>query len=279
MTFTGHVTDEALSALYSSADIVCAPSRYESHGIVLLEAMMFGAAIVTCAAGGIAEVVHDEQTALVVAPDDVEALTAALRRAVEDPALRSRLGTAARNTYERRFEPDEVAHEMAAFFARVRSYGVMPAPAALAPASARFGAAADRSDRGRPRPGRTRRRKRPLADSSDSANRIDSRSSADRSRGGWAVPGRDSSARAHDRPEIPASAARIHPGDSRTVWWSGYPSPAGGALSGGFWTDSRPARPSAALRGPRASAPSAALRGQPIHRDKSPLEETLPVKW
>ena len=125
MTFTGHITDEALSALYRSADIVCAPSRYESHGIVLLEAMMFGAAIVTCAAGGIAEVVHDEQTALVVVPDDVEALTAALRRAVEDPALRSRLGTAARNTYERRFEPDEVAHEMAAFFARVRSSGVM----------------------------------------------------------------------------------------------------------------------------------------------------------
>jgi len=125
VTFTGHVTEEALTELYAGADIVCAPSRYESHGIVLLEAMMFGATIVTCDAGGIREVVQDEQTALIVPPDDVEALTDALRRAITDEALRSRLGAAARATYERRFEPAAIAHDMAAFFARVRSYGVM----------------------------------------------------------------------------------------------------------------------------------------------------------
>ena len=95
VTFTGHVTDEALTTLYAGADIVCAPSRYESHGIVLLEAMMFGAAIVTCDAGGIREVVQNELTALVVPPDDVEALTEAFRRAVTDGALRERLGAAA----------------------------------------------------------------------------------------------------------------------------------------------------------------------------------------
>ncbi len=125
VTFTGYVTDEALTGLYAGADIVCAPSRYESHGIVLLEAMMFGAAIVTCDAGGIREVVQDERTALVVPPDDVEALIVALRRVLDDDALRARLGAAGRAAYERRFEPGVVAHDMAAFFARVRSYGVM----------------------------------------------------------------------------------------------------------------------------------------------------------
>ena len=146
VTFTGHVTDEALTKLYASADIVCAPSRYESHGIVLLEAMMFGAAIVTCDAGGIREVVQNELTALVVPPDDVEALTEALRRAVTDGALRARLGAAGRATYERRFESGAVAHDMAAFFARVRSYGVKRTRRALAAggAPAGTGAAADR---------------------------------------------------------------------------------------------------------------------------------------
>jgi glycogen(starch) synthase len=124
VTFTGHVTDAQLTALYASADVVCVPSRYESHGIVLIEAMMFGAAIVTCAAGGIGEVVQDERTALVVAPDDVAVLSAALRRVLADQALRLRLGTAARAAYERRFEPDAVAADMAAFFMRVRQTGV-----------------------------------------------------------------------------------------------------------------------------------------------------------
>ncbi len=124
VTFAGHVADEELTDLYASADVVCLPSRYESHGIVLIEAMMFGTAIVTCAAGGIGEVVQDEHTALVVPPDDVGALTAALRRVLADDALRRRLGDAARSAYEHRFEPDAVADAMAAFFLRVRRTGV-----------------------------------------------------------------------------------------------------------------------------------------------------------
>ena len=94
VTFTGHVTDEALTDAVRERRHRLRPSRYESHGIVLVEAMMFGAAIVTCDAGGIREVVQDERTALVVPPDDVEALTEALRRAVTDGALRARLGAA-----------------------------------------------------------------------------------------------------------------------------------------------------------------------------------------
>jgi glycogen synthase len=124
VTLTGRVTDAELTSLYASADIVCVPSRYESHGIVLLEAMMSGAAIVTCAAGGIGEVVHDGHTALIVPGDDVAALTAALRRLIDDDALRARLGAAARAAYERRFEPDAVAAQMAAFFLRVRGTAV-----------------------------------------------------------------------------------------------------------------------------------------------------------
>jgi len=91
---------------------------------VLPEAMMFGAAIVTCAAGGIGEVVHDGHTALIVPGDDVAALTAALRRLIDDDALRARLGAAARAAYERRFEPDAVAAQMAAYFLRVRGTAV-----------------------------------------------------------------------------------------------------------------------------------------------------------
>jgi hypothetical protein len=113
--FVGRVPDPELHRLYAGADIVCVPSRYESHGIVLLEAMMLGRAIVTCDAGGIGEVVDADRNALVAAPDDVAALTHALRRLNADPALRTALGAAARRTFEQRFEARAAARQMAAF--------------------------------------------------------------------------------------------------------------------------------------------------------------------
>jgi glycosyltransferase involved in cell wall biosynthesis len=123
--FTGEVSDAELFRLYSEADVVCAPSRYESHGIVLVEAMMFGKAIVTCAVGGIGEVTTADHDALLVAPDDVGALAGALRRLLADPDLRRRLGEAARNTYEQRFEMQTVARRMQSFIEEV---GVLNRP-------------------------------------------------------------------------------------------------------------------------------------------------------
>ena len=68
--FLGEVSDGELVRLYAEADLVCAPSRYESHGVVLIEAMMYGKAIVTCDAGGIGEVVQPDHQALLVTPGD-----------------------------------------------------------------------------------------------------------------------------------------------------------------------------------------------------------------
>jgi glycogen(starch) synthase len=119
--FTGEVSDAELIGLYAEADIVCAPSRYESHGIVLLEAMMFGKPIVTCAVGGIGEVITPDHDGLLVAPDDARALGHELRRLLADPALRARLGTSARRTYEERFEVQGVARQTQAFIAEIHA--------------------------------------------------------------------------------------------------------------------------------------------------------------
>ncbi len=119
--FAGEVSDAELARLYDDSDIVCVPSRYESHGIVLLEAMMFGKPIVTCAAGGIDEVVQDGHDALLVPPDDPSALTDGLRRLVSDARLRSRLGAGGRESFERRFDVQDVARRMQSFVEEVRS--------------------------------------------------------------------------------------------------------------------------------------------------------------
>ncbi len=117
--FAGTVSAAQLDALYAESDIVCVASRYASHSVVLVEAMMFGKAIVTCDAGGIGEVVDAQRDALVCQPGDAGALAAALRRLVADPRLRAQLGGAARQSYARRFQAEQAARRMQAFVAEV----------------------------------------------------------------------------------------------------------------------------------------------------------------
>jgi glycogen(starch) synthase len=119
VSFTGAVSDAELDRLYAESDIVCAPSRYESHGVVLIEAMMFGKPIVTCDAGGIGEVVQAGRNALVSPPDEPVALAASLSRLCADPELRARLGAAGRVAYEQRFDARAVARQMESFLERV----------------------------------------------------------------------------------------------------------------------------------------------------------------
>ena len=75
MRFTGYVDD--MPALYAAIDVLAAPSRWEGFGLMLVEAMAAGVPIVATAAGAIPEVVGDGP-ALLVAPDDHDALANAI---------------------------------------------------------------------------------------------------------------------------------------------------------------------------------------------------------
>ncbi|WP_072390174.1 glycosyltransferase [Hyphomicrobium sp. CS1GBMeth3] len=90
----GAVSRETLIEEYARADIFVAPSRYESFGLIFLEAMMHGVACVGTNVGGIPEVVEHEVTGLLVPSEDPAALAAALSRLIADPTLRGRLGDA-----------------------------------------------------------------------------------------------------------------------------------------------------------------------------------------
>lgn len=101
--FHGRVEEEELRTFYRECDVFVAPSRYESFGLVFLEAMMFGKAVIGCDAGGGPEVVTDGITGILVAPGDVLGLAKAMEGLILDPPLRERMGKAARQDYERRF--------------------------------------------------------------------------------------------------------------------------------------------------------------------------------
>jgi glycosyltransferase involved in cell wall biosynthesis len=117
--FAGAVSDDELEDLYGRADVVCVPSRYESHGVVLVEAMMFGKPIVACRAGGVPEVVEEGGNALLAAPGDVDSLAGSLRRVIVDEELRRRLGARSRSLYSERFEAGAAGAAMEGFLGRV----------------------------------------------------------------------------------------------------------------------------------------------------------------
>jgi glycosyltransferase involved in cell wall biosynthesis len=68
----------------------------ESFGIVALEAAAAAKPAIVSDIGGLGDIVVDGETGFLVAPGDREGLRTALRRLCEDPELRQRMGTAAR---------------------------------------------------------------------------------------------------------------------------------------------------------------------------------------
>lgn len=83
-------------ALLAGAEAFVLPSYGEGLPMALLEAMAWGLAPVCTPVGAVPELVEDGASGLVVDPGDVPALAVALERLALDPALRARLGEAAR---------------------------------------------------------------------------------------------------------------------------------------------------------------------------------------
>jgi glycosyltransferase involved in cell wall biosynthesis len=95
VTLLGAVAPERLTRLYASADLFVLPSRFEGYGMAYAEAIAHGVPVIGTTAGAIPETVP-ASAGVLVPPDDVEALTAALQRLIENHEERQRLAAGAR---------------------------------------------------------------------------------------------------------------------------------------------------------------------------------------
>jgi glycosyltransferase involved in cell wall biosynthesis len=97
--FPGPRTGADLDRSYAAADLLVLPSRAETYGMVLTEALARGVPVVAAEVGGVPEAVgygaDGVRPALLVPPNDPAALSAALRDWLADPELRGRLRRAA----------------------------------------------------------------------------------------------------------------------------------------------------------------------------------------
>lgn len=109
--FTGFVED--VPAAMRALDIaVHASTEPEPFGLVIVQAMACGRAVIVSAAGGARELVEPGVDALTHPPGDAGALAAAIERLVNTPELRARLGTAGWKNVARKFTRQRMAERI-----------------------------------------------------------------------------------------------------------------------------------------------------------------------
>ena len=118
--FYGALPRAEVEAHYAAADIFVAPSKYESFGLIFIEAMCFGKPVVAYDVGGAAEIVTNEVDGLLAPADAPQKLAAAIARLVENPRLREDLGRNARRTYESAYTTELMIDRLEAYYRQVR---------------------------------------------------------------------------------------------------------------------------------------------------------------
>ena len=105
--------------LLTHATVFAIPSIYEPLGIVNLEAMACGTAVVGSRTGGIPEVVVDGETGLLVPPGEPEPLAEALNALIRDPDRAAAMGQAGRKRAVAEFGWAAIAAQTAALYAEL----------------------------------------------------------------------------------------------------------------------------------------------------------------
>lgn len=116
VTFTGRIDSRALHAWYEAATLFVHPTLYEGSSLVTLEAMAHRRAVVATSAGGLPDKVRPGVTGWLVEPGDPDALAAAVRMALNDPAALIRMGREGRALAEAQFSWPVVTTQLLAVY-------------------------------------------------------------------------------------------------------------------------------------------------------------------
>lgn len=124
VAFLGRKDHSELAAYYQNALCLIMPSRTpETFGLVGVEAMSHGTAVIASDIGGIREWLVPERTGLLVPPNDPVALRHAITRLLERPKLARNMGDAGRARYLERFLPEHHIEKLISVFTEVMHSG------------------------------------------------------------------------------------------------------------------------------------------------------------
>lgn len=114
--FRGTMNTAATEAAYAGCDIFAAPSRYESFGLIYIEAMSYSKPVIGCKTGGVTEIIQHEINGLFALLDNPQDLAKQIIRLIQEPDLRCQLGIQARKTVEERFSKEKLAENSVNYY-------------------------------------------------------------------------------------------------------------------------------------------------------------------
>jgi len=138
--FTGWWPDVA--AAMSDVDVVALTSRNEGTPVSLIEASASARPVVATRVGGVADVVKDGVTGFLAHPGDADEVAGLLRRLLDDPDARRRLGEAGRQEVRHRFSQERLLKDIRELYAELCSRPVDPTVSGARGGNARWGRAA-----------------------------------------------------------------------------------------------------------------------------------------
>ena len=111
--------DDDMKDFYDGIDIFMMPSRRESFGMAAVEASASGLPVIASRFGGIPEIVIDNETGILVEPEDIEGFGRALLKLIDDDGLRYKMGRNGRARIEKEFDWKVTARRMIALYRQV----------------------------------------------------------------------------------------------------------------------------------------------------------------
>jgi glycosyltransferase involved in cell wall biosynthesis len=118
VSFDGVVDAQRIARCFEECDALVLPAIVtetgdtEGLGVVLIEAMGYGKPVIASAAGGIVDIVADQDTGLLVPPGDAAALAQAIRRAMDNPEELSEIALRGSEFAEKRFGWDAIVSDL-----------------------------------------------------------------------------------------------------------------------------------------------------------------------
>jgi len=133
--YAGELDRAGKIAFLQGLDVLAMPTVHpESKGLPVLEALANGVPVVVPAHGAFPEMIEDTQGGLLCAPHDASSLAQALRRLIDEPALRQQLADRGRKAVHERYSAREMARRTVELYRTVLSRQPGTAVARVAPA-------------------------------------------------------------------------------------------------------------------------------------------------
>jgi glycosyltransferase involved in cell wall biosynthesis len=114
--FSGNLDSGLINQAYQACDIFVAPSRYESFGLIYIEAMSFGKPVIGSKVGGVSEIIENCINGIYAEIDNAHDLSEKILYLTSNADIRLKMGINARKTVEERFTKEKLAEKSLLYY-------------------------------------------------------------------------------------------------------------------------------------------------------------------